>query len=223
MAYTQVTLQNLVEEARSRVNNIEFYTDDELTAYINEALCVWQLMTGYWRVTVDFVTRGGGIYYDISPYMLKCLRVDYNNVPLAKDTVFAMDWCKGLWEFAPAGTPTRWFPVSLNFIGIYPTAGAGDTLSVTGLSHAPVLNAPTDYVDVARWIVDPLADYVQHIATFKTAGAEFQASTRLYQSFVEAAATQNNKLKLTSIYRRTIGEDLDGGLQPNNRKGSKRS
>jgi len=223
MAYTTVTLANMIEEARSRVNNQKFYSDDELTAYINESLCMWQLMTGYWRSTVTLATEGAKIYYDVSSHMLKPLRVEYDGTPLPKDNFFSMDWCKGLWEFAPAATPDRWFPVALNYLGLYPAPGAGHSLRIDGLSHAPVMNAPTDFVDINRWIFDALVDYVQHVCAFKTSGEEFKATSRLYKSFVDAAATQNVKLKNTSIYRKTIGENLDGLYHPTNRSGQKRT
>lgn len=223
MGYSSVTLNQFLDEAWSRVNNRQFYNDDELIRYINEGLCMWQLMTGYWRDSVDIKTEGGRIWYDVSPYLLKVLRVEYNGTPLMKDNVFSMDWCKGLWEFGQASAPTRWFPMSLNYIGINPSAGGGETLTLTGLSHAPTFTTHNDTVNINRWIVDPILDYVQHIASIKSGGNELTATTRLYRSFVDAAAKQNNKMRLTSIYRKTLGEDLDGQQQPNNRSTARRT
>lgn len=54
-----------------RLNAAQFWTDDELTNYVNQALIAWQAYSHYWRSPVSFSTHvdGGGTpqsFYDVS-------------------------------------------------------------------------------------------------------------------------------------------------------------
>lgn len=217
MSFAHTTWSELITSLQGQLDNPQFWDSTECAAYINESLRLWQLLTGYWRDTKTITTHKGVWHYRLTTNpnpLLKPLRVTYGSTVLDQDSLMGMDWGRHNWEGDTQATPTHWFPMGINRIGVHPVPNAAISLTVTGLARAPQYSTSTDYVDIAPWLEDAILDYAQHIASFKQGGNEFAATIPLYRGFLEAAAKQNDKFRLSSIYRKAMGRDLQAAMRP---------
>lgn len=226
MPYEQVTFAQFKSDALARTGNPTFFSDAEMGKWINEAIRVWQVFTGYWRVTKTLKSQQGNAFYqtwDHPTPLLRPLRVRYQTsaldaaplTVLAQESMLAADQLRPGWQGDANGVPKRWFPVGISRICLNPAPSiTGRTISVDGLARAPVLSADTDYINLSESIFNSILDYVAHIAAFKQGGAEFTASMDKYKSFIKAAGDQNLKFKNSSIYRRALGLNLDPKFRP---------
>jgi hypothetical protein len=83
----------------------------------------------------------------------------------------------------------------------------GYSATVSVVQNAPVPVAETDFIQVARDDYDTIIDYAQHLALFKTGGAEFAATVSLYQKFEQKAAQYNGRLADMGFFEWSM-EDL---------------
>ena len=100
-----------------------------------------------------------------------------------------------IWDATP-GPPVAAY-VAANMMAFSPAATAPDAYSATVyvVRNAPVPLTSANHIQVARDDYDSILDYAQHLAMFKTGGAEFAATVSLYQAFQRKAAQYNGKLK----------------------------
>lgn len=214
-------LQTLQSQLSDKLERSPFWATAELTAFINEALRTWSCLTGYWKRRVTLTTIANLPYYGLAGYMTFGMRVEFNGVPLSPATVY--EWDKGYpyWEGRPSPTgPTEWAPIALNLIAVRPADAIGlNSLVLDGLSSAPILAAPTDYIDIGDEELSALLGYCQYLAVFKEGGAEFEAILPMYQAFLKAAAVKNEKLLSSAIFRRAMGLDAEqAGQRPRRTK-----
>lgn len=215
MPYQRVTLGDLKALLQNRLGNSLFWDQRlEIPIYINEALRIWNLMTGQWKDRFTYLTVANQIFYSVSANFLKVMRVTFNELPLDVTSLFSLDNGRPGWQM-DSSTPESWFPVGLTQIGLHPADSAGaNSLMVEGLIKAPVLTLDTDYLDLGEWQVQALLDYAQHVACFKQGGDEFKMTQPLLQSFVKAAGIQNSKFQQSALYRRFMGIDMDEQQRP---------
>lgn len=217
MPFQQFTYGALKSALAFRLDNSAFYSAAECGTYINEAIRVWQCITGYWRTSTTLTTGAGTIFYNVAaatPRILKPLRVTASSVPLDLTSLFALDNGRPGWQGDTNATPLRWAPVAISHIALHPPPTAGLSVVVYGWAAAPVLVADADFIDINEAHLEALYKYAHHIAAFKAAGTEFQNTTALLQDFYRAAGEQNDKFKLSSLYRKYLGRDLNGAYQP---------
>lgn len=67
------------------------------------------------------------------------------------------------------------------------------SLDITLLANAPLLDSTGVYVQVSRDDFEAVLNYAQHVATFKSGGAEFTATAPLLKDFYRAAAALNKR------------------------------
>ena len=221
MAYAKTTFGDVISRLRKMTGNQSFYDDYELRSYINEGIRVWNLWTGYWRGSETLSSISGEFFYDTT--LMKVLRVEVDSVPLEKDSIFNLDFGMANWQSVAPGTPIRWFPIGLNKIGLVPAPIAGMSLTLHGILAAPVCTLRDDTIDAAEDVIGAILNYAQHIASFKSGGADFDASMSLLYKFVERAGIQNEKFRHTSIYRNSLGQDNEGMMHPQWKKTNDRS
>lgn len=67
-SYSHVTRQDLIDQLAQELNDSGkvFSVEGELTASVNEALRVWNVLTGYNRTTKIFNTTAGTAFYDLA-------------------------------------------------------------------------------------------------------------------------------------------------------------
>lgn len=208
--YARVTLTDLKNRLSEKVgNNTTFWTDGEKKDAINEALSIWQLVTGEFNKTFTLSVVSGTVYYDIPKQIASALRVSYSGTPLTLISLSELDYGFVGWQ-GTTGTPTYWTPVGLNKFAVYPQPTSG-TLRIEGYAEAVRLNADGDFLQVGDEELTRLLDYAHHYLTIKEGTSELEASTPAVQRFFTAGALRNARITATTFFRRIMGQLRDEG------------
>jgi hypothetical protein len=222
--YQQITLAQFRALLRERLGATlaPFYRDVELNGIVQEALRVFNSLTGFWRTRQVLTTAVDQHWYVIQGSITSAMRVMYNGRPITFAPLNDLDSGQQYWESettvtggtAPAA-PELWTIGGLNLIGIWPADHvAGNALLVDGIAATPVLTGDGQYVDIGKEELNCLLDYCEHIALFKEGGAEFSATLpsddntqALFGSFLKGAASRNGMLARSEAYRKWLGGD----------------
>ena len=196
---------------RDSLGPSNFWSDDELNVYINFALRDWNRFTGYWKRRITLTTQQYNPYLSLPTTLTMGMRVEFNGSPLAPGSVFDWDKMYPYWE-GESSTPVEWAPVGLNLIAIRPADSRGNnSLVVDGVSATPVLAADADFVDLGQEQFGAVLDYIQHLASFKEGGREFQNTEGQLRHFIAEAGLNCERFRASSLYRRLMGLDTDFG------------
>lgn len=227
MPYLQTTLDDFRENLIRRWDDSVFWTPEEARLAINEALRDWNLLTGRWRRTQTYATVANDPTIDLGTNFLYGMRVKYGTSatwqPVFSASIYDLDYGHPQWrqESTASGgdVPTRpyfWAPESLQRIVIWPSTAAPTVglLTVEGVSATPVLVEDGDFVDLGEEHVDVLSDYALHIAIFKEGGPRWARTMAHWQTFLQAAAEENGRLKRSQKYKRISGLDRRRDLRP---------
>ena len=225
-AYSQFSLTELQIKMIQRWDSTPFWTPTESKNAINEALLVWNSMTGFWKRTVEITTTPLNWEYALPESIVFGMRVEYEGKPLAQSSIVEMDNGYPGWQSQNTGsggnTPDevrKWFPLSIDMIGIWPAdETGGHTLSVDGVSDTPFLVYQTDYIDIGEDELDVILGYALHICALKEGGERFAATQSYFQNFLSAAAEENSQLTQSAIFRQFLGLDTTKQMPPNSRK-----
>jgi hypothetical protein len=206
---TQHTLADIDAELLNRLEQSPFWAQPERTAYINEGIRAWACLTGQWKQKVLITTIPLNPYYVLPGVITFGMHVEFNGGQLIQSSVNSWDKADYLWENRP-GTPSEWAPIDLRVIAIRrPDIVGFNSIAIDGVSAAPILVNPTDYIDMSEDDYTAYIGYLQYLAAFKEGGAEHENSLILYQTFIKQAAIRNEKLLASAIFRRVMGLDND--------------
>ncbi len=221
-AYQRYTLDDIQTQLTQRADGSPFWTDEESTDAINEALLIWNALTGFWKDTVYITTTVNNWDYQLSASLVFGTRIEFNNIPLAQASIGDMDYGHPGWQnqtTADGGsipnTPRNWLPLSIDMIAIWPAdAQGGNILKVDGISATPQLNYLDEYIDIGQEELSALVGYALHVLALKEGGARFQATMGYFQDFLKAAGEENNQLNMSSEFRNFIGTDMNRQTRP---------
>ena len=199
-----------------------FWSTTEANSAINEALRVWNLLTGMWKRRILIATTANTVFYSLPSTLVYDVRTEFNQVPLEQSSIFDLNNGRGNWRGETTATggavptrPTLWAPVGLMRLAIWPAhAAGGGTLTVDGVRQTPVLVVDADFVDLGQCELTTLIGYALHILAFKLSGPLFQSTLPLYRRFIVAAADQNARLRSSTWYRKVMGLDLNRQQHP---------
>lgn len=220
MAYQQFTrtqLRAMVYDALGQPANT-FWRDTEVNQLIQEALRVWNTLTGYWRTRVATEkTVANQVWYTVPGTITSAMRMEWNGKPLAPTSLYDLDFGRPNWEGETTTSggsvpsePQMWTPAGLTLVAIWPAdAVAQDSLVYDGVAATPILSVDDAYIDIGREELTYLLDYIQHIAVFKEGGAEFEATLPLMQEFLQGAAEKNAQLRANARFREWMGIHTD--------------
>lgn len=214
MPYTTYDLDDLKVKMESRWDGVPFWDDNEARLAINEALLMWNALTGFWKRRVQIPIVVGQQDYELPASMVFGMRVEYNTSSLVPTSVHEMDEARPGWQ-GDIGTPKAWMPLDLDTIRIWPAPGPGTafmSFTVDGVSATPVLTYDGETIDIGSEVLSALLGYALHILTLKEGGARFAATLPLYQAFLTAAAEENNQLLTSAIFLHAMG--VDNKLEP---------
>ena len=225
MPYQQINRAALRAQAYDRLGRTgqNFWRDDELNRLINEALRMWNCLTGYWRVRdVSVVTVANQVWYPLPSTITSQMRVEWQAKPLGYSALADLDNGRPAWEgetTADGGdVPSEvavWAPAGLNLIAIWPADAAGNAqLVLDGIAATPVLTLDADFIDIGSEELSAILDYIEHAAVFKEGGAEFTSTGTLLESFLKAAAERNSLLMASAPFRRWLGIHQDEARVP---------
>jgi hypothetical protein len=201
--YALVTLGELKDQLTEKLGgNSTFWVSEEKKAAFNEALKVWQAMTG--EFTTSFTIPGNGEpYQDVPRQIVITQRMLFNEVPLGLLSVWELDNAYGNWE-AEVGTPLFWAPIGFNKVALYPTPVDGD-IKFEGISEAPKLIGEGDNVPLGEEEMELLVAYAHYYCAFKEGSGEMEAAIPGMQKFVAGAVLKNSRLKASTWYRIYMG------------------
>lgn len=222
MSIQRYTLVDLRERLKDRLAHVPWWDVDSLDDAINEALCLWNFLTGQWRKRETYVTTAGTYDYALNASLVFGARVQWGTAPLAQTSLWELNQGRPGWmadTTASGGKVpnkvTHWAAISLTLIHIWPAdAVGGTTLLVDGVAATPLLANDEDFLDLGEEHLTALLDGAVHLASFSEATDRFLATDPQWQAFLQAAAEQNQQLKRSAQFRRYLGLDKGRGLQP---------
>jgi hypothetical protein len=222
MAYQRWQLSTIRTRLLEKVEAAPYWSNEEARLAINEALRVWNTLTGMWWTSASVITLANDPWHPLTGNMTRHMRVSFNGLPLEPCSLLEIDGHRPYWEneTTTSGgdvptTPKIWIPVGLQLLAIWPAdAAGGNTLLVDGIVTTPVLVNDADYIDIGDEEFETLLGYALHVLAFKEGGARFAATQPLYQAFVASAMEKNDRLKLSNIFRRAMGIDAESAEQP---------
>jgi hypothetical protein len=187
-------------------DNSTFWVDAEKRDAVNEAVMVWQAMTGQAVGTISLVADGSN-FYSTPRQFVSIQRVTFEGVGLSPTSLDELDYGKPGWE-GTSGTPDSWAPVGLNLFLVYPAPTSG-TILVEGILDGPRMISDSDTLRYAEDTVLPLEHYGHHYLCFKEGGQEFEAAQDDLKAVIQAAGTKNQELLRMALYRRYLGLTKD--------------
>ena len=113
-------------------------------------------------------------------------------VSLAEMDSFAVGWQNSQSNF-PAVVQA-----GMDFVA--PVPNDGTLVSLVLVGNAPLLDSTNTYVQCARDDFEAILNYSQHLAMFKCAGSEFQATMPLLNDFYRAAIAVNKRWSTYGIF-----------------------
>jgi hypothetical protein len=218
MAYQQITraeVRGLLQNRLGTAGTV-FWREDELNRIIQEALRTFNAMTGFWKGTFQTQTSNDEHWINTGDTSVtSSMRVLFNGLPLAQTSLHDLDMGRPYWEseHTESGddvptTVQMWAPAGFNMFAIWPADHQNsNSLLVDGIAITPILTADADKVNIGKEELTTLLDYMQHLATFKEGGAEFEASMELYKNFLKGCAERNAILMGSAPFRKWLGLD----------------
>jgi hypothetical protein len=225
VAYARITLQQLKDRLAERIGGQnKFWTEPEREAAINEALAVWQLMTGDFtkiaNVTVTHSTYGIYLVDAGADQPVAFLRLKVDNTPVNQLSLRDLD--KGFYGWrseSSTSTPEYWAPVANNLVALHQAATDqtqhdAQTFNAMFLRGDRLLTSDSDNVQLGDEEVLAIIAYAQACLAFKQGESEaFDNSKAMRTLFGRAAARRGSWLRGTSIYRKFMGQEDDHDVQ----------
>ena len=203
--YQRISFQEIKNRLRSRTDGIGiFWGPLELRDAINEALRVWNALTGYWTTTFNVPTNSD-VYQTVPSQITTLQRVQYNGAGLTLTSVAELDYGNPNWEAIAPGTPIYWAPIGINQVAFNPPPMAQNSLVFEGVQETPQLTNDSDFINIGDEELTRILDYAQHYLSFKEGPPEFDNTLGAYKEFLRAAGIMNSKLKDTALYKRAMG------------------
>ena len=243
MAYTTTTLATLQARLAERYENVPFWTTREATNAINEALRVWQALTGYWKQRISITVPALEHWIPIPGSIMQRTRLELNNKIIGRSSLVAMKYGHPFWQSETTASlktasgipiPTtikNWMPAGLSLVGIWPAPVTNQTVIIDGIAQTPILVNPGDYVDIGDEEFSTLLGFALHLLAFKAPDQLFMGTNRasrssemassdsaptLRDAFYHAAAQRNAQFRASDFYRHYAGLDLSE--QPTHRQ-----
>jgi hypothetical protein len=203
-AYTRVTLSDITNRLSEKVgNNTTFWTAEEKKDAINEALCVWQVLTGEFTRGFTLAATSGTVFYQTPHQIASINRILHNGTPLTPITLWELDMAYSGWQ-GTAGTPLYWAPVGLEIFAVYPQPTTG-ALRIEGFTENVRLLADGDFLQVGDEELTRLLDYAHHYLSIKEGIPEITATMGGFKRFLKAASLRNARLLAVAFFRKVMG------------------
>lgn len=216
-AYALVTLGELKEQLTEKLGgNSTFWTSLEKRFAINEALKVWQAMTG--EFTTSFTRQvTGESFCDVPRQVVATQRLLHDGTPVPMISLWELD---GGWPdwYGTTGTPQFWAPIGFNMIALYPTPLTGN-VTYEGIMETPKLIGDGDYVQLGEEEMELIIGYAHHYCTFKEGSGEQEASIPGFKKFIAGAVLRNARLRASTWYRTFMGLPRDEDQRAPRRQG----
>lgn len=224
MAYSRVTLAQVKTRLRERQAEFDdFWTEPELEAAINEAVAVWQLLTGDYpdKDVLDLTTPPSTDIQTptFTVPMATIMRVRCSKTApyttfgkaLKGRSLFELDKGQYKWRAeTTADCPDYWVPIGIDTLMVYPLPTVPTKLEILYLNGEPRLVNTTDYIQVGDEELVRIVDYAQWILSFKEGLKEAMENLDPFKKlFLMAAANRNERLRGSALYRIFMGDSKE--------------
>jgi hypothetical protein len=218
MAYARTSLGEFRSMMKERLGgNGVFWAEQEINEALNEALCVWQLLTGDFVLSRNQTLPAGQAVVELdttqipSMHVVRMRRGSTTGSALFPISIFELD--QGFYgrQSATSGTPEYWAPFGVDRVLIYPPASTTQTVNIQYYSADPRIGLSSSlYLDIGDEEIQALLNYAQWVLSFKEGLTEaFENVDPLKEIFLLAARLRNAKLRGTSLYKNYMGNDRD--------------
>jgi hypothetical protein len=126
--------------------------------------------------------------------------------PVNTESVFDLDTYRASWQSGTPAQPNLIAVAGLNLVACSPVPDSVYTVTIDLLRNQPVPSADGDFLQIGREHWDAVCGYAEHLALFKSAGEEFNASLPDLKQFIDLALTQNARLRANDAFV-TMTED----------------
>lgn len=222
MAITRYNRDNLFEQLAARWDGTPFWTEADATDALNDALSLYNLLTGYWNTTAALLTVANAYKYTLPAALTYGMRVAWNGLPLTSTGLFDLDNGRPAWRTETTLTggavptrPTLWAPTSLQTIVVWPAdTVANNTFTCDGVAATPVLTTANTKVDLDEAGLGLIVGCALHLTSFSQGSERFAATQPLFAAFLAGAAERNSALEASAWYRRYLGLDRQRDFRP---------
>jgi len=177
-------------------NNNLLYPQSEVLIYVNEAMRVLNLFTGFLQTTVDIPgdSVANRVWYDTPDPIVIPLRVQFEGDYLYKNSLNKLGQVYGQWTAettANTGRPvSHWTPVGLTKFGIHPAdAIGGGVISVTGIRNPAILGI-NDIIPIPNEYAEPLEELAAFSLQLKEGFPLFEKAAMMYTKFLSRMKDQ---------------------------------
>lgn len=208
MAYTRYTLEQLREQLQDRWDGSPYWETPDADNAINEALLLWNALTGYWRTRITITIPANDPYGAIPGTLVQGCAISIAGSPLVPGSILGLSMTRPNWRRETVLTtgcpslPTIWAPIALNSIIIWPAAVTDVEASIDGVRRTPRLTADGDFLDADDTVVNTLIGYALHAATFMAPASVHDRTQGYLEDFLAQAVDRNQALKATDWYKR---------------------
>lgn len=220
MAYQRVTLSQLRAQLDDRLKTSgSFWTQEEKDRGLNEAIAIWQAMTGDHVITVTQTLTDttknlvGLTTTDTNGTVLSVLRViPAGGAALREMSLYELDQGFYGWRTETASNTTQrpayWSPVGIASIMVYPRVGASQSYSLLCYGDALPLTTAGSYIDISEGELQRVLGMAQAILGFKEGVVDgTDNASALKELFIYVAHNKNRELMDYAIYKDYMGHD----------------
>lgn len=137
---------------------------------------------------------------ELARFATTALQAQINGVRKTIETVSNLDKFRAGWQGNTAATPDVVAMAGLNMLAVADPPDAAHSVTLDVVRNFPVPATTADQVLVGREHLDVILDYAEHLAAFKMAGAEFQATAEHYKRFFQLASEMNDKWRAAAVF-----------------------
>ena len=208
MPFQRLTLAELRQQLEDRWDSSPYWSTADADQAINEALLLWNALTGYWRERITITIPANDPYAAIPGTMVQGAAVTIGHNPLVPGSLLGLSMARPNWRRETTlstgcpSVPTIWAPMALNAFVIWPAATTDSQASIDGVRRTPRLVAEGDFLDADDTVVNALLGYALHAAAFKAPASLMQRTAGYLEDFLKQAVDRNAALKSTEWYKR---------------------
>lgn len=144
------------------------------------------------------------------------LNASINDQPVEISPLQPLDAYKASWMNSTPSVPYQILSAGWNLFMPFPIPDGVYGMTCDVIRNMPIPSGPSDFVQIGREFLDTILDYAFHLAAFKMGGMEFLTSKPNYDSLVQVAAQNNDKLRANSQAFSVLQtkEQAEGKLRP---------
>jgi hypothetical protein len=221
MAIGSYTRAQIRAKIQAKLDSSPFWTATEINDAVNEAMQVYGLMTGLWKVRTTAVTVASDNRIQLDPAYLRPFRITVAGAPLMQATLTDLDNARPNWEnestTSGGDVPTTvraWIPTNWTIqsgspkaeFAIWPTDDAGGTtLTIDAYATPPVLANDSDVMDIDDADLEAVMAKALIILSFKKP-ASLKAGLQAWQGeFSHMIAVRNARLAASDQFKKIYG------------------